>query len=289
MTLVEHLFELRTRLFRCLIALFLGSVIAYVFYRPIFNFLTKPYCSLDASQRLERGRCALAVTGILDSFSVTLKLSLMVGVLLSSPFWLYQLWAFITPGLHRNERRWALSFVGTSIGLFVLGASFAYFTLGRGLKFLLSFADGLIPVISIDKYLSFVQAMLLIFGVSFEFPLLVVLLNLAGVVSYEKLRGWRRMEIFLVFVVSAFITPSGDPFTLTAMAVPLTLFYEVALLFARSHDKRVAKRDAALAFAGGAGIDETSVIDERPSDISTAGLDDGPDDDGTAGPGRRNA
>ncbi len=266
MTLVEHLSELRSRLFRALLALVVGTVVAFIFYPWIFDLLKAPYCGLPEAYRLSTENCVLTVTRPLDAFAIRLKVSLTAGTILSAPLWLYQLWAFITPGLHRQERRWALLFVGVSVGLFLTGASFAYLTLDKGLAFLLSFADDLIPVMNIFEYLSFVQAMLLIFGIAFEFPLLVVLLNFAGVVSYQQLRSWRRMEIFLVFVVSAFITPSGDPFTLAAMAGPLALLYEVALLVARSHDKRVAKREAEDA-SGGLEVDEASMIDTRPSEL----------------------
>ncbi len=272
MTLVEHLYELRSRLFRALLAFAAGMIIAFIFYQPLFHWLTRPYCQLpaahrlDAAHRLGGDQCLLTVTGVFDAFSVRLKVSMLCGSVLSAPVWLYQLWSFITPGLHRNERRWALTFVGTSLALFGLGASFAYLTLPKGLAFLLSFASGdVIPLITIDRYLGFVQAMLLVFGISFEFPLLVVLLNLTGLVSAEKLRGWRRMEIFLVFVFAAFITPSGDPFSMTAMAVPMCVFYEVALLVAKRHDRRVARRDAELGLDGVA-LDEVSPLPPVPPD-----------------------
>lgn len=260
MTLAEHIGELRRRLIRAFLAVTLGAIVAWIFFTPIFRFLTHPYCALPVSHRLGGTTCTLIVTGVLDAFTIRLKVSLIVGVVASAPIWLYQLWAFVAPGLHRHERRWAVAFAVGSAGLFALGATFAYATLGRGLAFLLGFAQGFLPLISVDRYLSFVTLMLLVFGVSFEFPLLILLLNLSGVVSAKRLVGWRRMEIFLVFVFAAVATPSQDPFTMTAMALPMTLLYEVAVLLAKAHDRRAARRAAASPYAGLAD-DELSPID----------------------------
>ncbi len=244
MTLAEHLFELRRRLFRAMLGIVAGMVVAFVFYDPIFNFLKHPYCSLPASNRLGGHSCTLVVTGVFDAFAVQLKVAMIVGVVLSSPLWLYQLWAFVTPGLHRHERRWALVFAGCSGLLFAAGSVVAYYTLGKGLAFLLSFADQLTPLIAVDRYLSFVTTMLLIFGVSFEFPLLVVLLNLAGIVSGRRLAAAWRSIVFGIFVFAALITPSQDPITLLGMAVPMVVLYGIALAVALGHDARVAKRRA---------------------------------------------
>jgi sec-independent protein translocase protein TatC len=249
MSLADHLQELRRRLAIALLALFVVTIVTFVvLYHPVFDVLSHPYCKLPASRRLGGGHCDLIVTGPTDAFFVRLHVSVIVGAILSSPVWLYQLWAFITPGLHRHERRYAVAFVGTSVVLFALGGLTAYLSLSKGLEVLLGFATGNItPLITVDRYLSFVTAMLLVFGVSFEFPLFVVMLNLAGVVSYERLKRWRRMEIFLVTCFAAVATPSQDPFTMLALAAPLWLLYEGALLVARVHDGRVARRPSPYA------------------------------------------
>lgn len=261
MTLTDHLQELRRRLAISLIALFVVGVVTFVvLYHPVFDLLSHPYCKLPASRRLGGGHCDLIVTGPTDAFFVRLHVSVIVATILSAPIWLYQLWAFITPGLHRNERRYAVGFVGISVLLFALGATTAYLSLSKGLEVLLSFAAGNItPLITVDKYLSFVTAMLLVFGVSFEFPLLVVMLNLAGIVSYERLRRWRRMEIFLVTCFAAVATPSQDPFTMLALAGPMWLLYEGALVVARVHDARVSRRQPAYAHLAD---DELSPLDD---------------------------
>lgn len=268
MSLAGHLYELRSRLFKALLALLVGMILAFVFYPHIFAVLKAPYCSLGTSNRSVGGSgCNLFQFTVFEGFTVRLRVALLAGGLFSAPVWLYQLWSFITPGLHRNERRWAVRFVAASVLLFAAGAAVAYYFLQHGLKFLLTIAgSGVEPVIGITSYLSFVSTMLVIFGVSFEFPLLVVMLNLAGVLSYQRLRSWRRMEIFLVTVFAATATPTQDPFSMLGLAVPMWLLYEVALVVARTHDRRVARR-AALSPYAGLGVDEPSPLDDTPSDL----------------------
>ncbi len=236
---VRHLRELRRRAVIAALAVVAATVLAFVFHGTMLHALTQPYCSLPAHDRLLQGQCTLIVTGVMDAFRLTLKLSLYAGLLLSSPVWLYQLWRFITPGLHRNERRYASWFVGVSLLLFAVGGTFAWETLSRGLQFLLGFATGGVsPLLSFDSYLSFVTAMVLIFGVSFEFPLLVVMLNLVGVLPAYRLRKWSRFIIFGIVVFAAGATPSQDPFTMLALAAPLALLYGGSLIVAIVHDRR---------------------------------------------------
>jgi sec-independent protein translocase protein TatC len=268
MSLADHLYELRSRLVKALLGLLAGMILAFVFYPHIFAVLKAPYCSLESSSRTVGGTgCNLFQFTVFEGFTVRLRVAILVGALFSAPVWLYQLWSFITPGLHRKERRWAVRFVAASVLLFAAGAAVAYYFLRHGLKFLLTIAgSGVEPVIGISSYLSFVTTMLVIFGVSFEFPLLVVMLNLAGVLSYERLRAWRRMEIFLVTVFAATATPTQDPFSMLGLAVPMWLLYEVALVIARAHDRGVARRAAQSPYAG-LGVDEPSPLDETPSDL----------------------
>lgn len=240
MSLVEHLVELRNRLFKSALAVLVGVIVAFAFYRPLLELLTHPLCEVQA----KRGNdCNLAFFSPLDGFLVRMRVSLFVGFVISSPVWLYQLWAFITPGLHPKEKRLALPFVGTSIALFTAGATFAYFTLSKGLEFLLGFSTDLVePILEVNRYLSFVLLMLAAFGISFEFPLVLIFLTLVGVVDAPKLRRWRRGMYFGIAVFSAIITPSQDPFTFAAMAVPMGLFYEAAVVFARIHARRKRRR-----------------------------------------------
>jgi sec-independent protein translocase protein TatC len=263
MPLTEHLRELRNRVAKALVAFVVATVVCFFFEHHILNFLMHPYCSLPAHKRgtTEGQPCQLYVFGILDPFMIRLKISAYAGAIVSSPVWLYQLWSFITPGLHRHERRWSLTFVAFSLALFAVGAFFAYVTLRTGLNLLLGFSgDGVVSFLDANKYLSYVTAMVLIFGASFEIPLLVCLLNLAGVVPTAKLRAWRRPEIFLTFVFAAVVTPSQDPFTMLALGLPMVLLYEVALAIGWVNDRRKKNRGDQSVYADLAD-DELSPLD----------------------------
>jgi sec-independent protein translocase protein TatC len=262
MSLGEHLRELRRRVIISVAAIVAGTIVAFVFHDRLIDVLTRPYCDLPASYRGIQGRCSLIVTGILDPFNVTLKLALYAGVLLASPVWLWQLWQFVTPGLYQRERRWALSFVGISVGLFCVGGVVAYYTMENGLRFLLSFATGGISSLpSFNSYLSYVVAMILVFAVSFEFPLLVVMLNLANVVSYERLRHWTRGVLFGIFVFAAVATPSQDPFTMLALALPMCLLFGLSLVVTRVHDRRTGRDGSPYQDLSD---DQLSSIDDEP-------------------------
>lgn len=269
MTLMEHLQELRKRLFLAALAIVVGSVIGFVFFEPIFNFLKQPYCDIPADIRADlNNKCALIASGPLDQFKVRFKLSLVSGTILTAPFWLYQLWAFITPGLKRNEKKIAVLFVGCGSALFFAGAALAYVTLSKGLQLLLSFAPGTLTLLQVTEYLSFITTMLLVFGLAFQFPLVVVMLNAIGVLPHARLRGWWRSMVFGIFVFAGVATPSQDPYTMSAMAGALCLLYGVALVFTSAHDRRKARREAAEE----AEIEQETISDQ-PSDIS-AWIDD---------------
>jgi len=247
MTLSEHLYELRNRIVISLIALVVMTIVAYIFHGHLLHWIEQPYCDLPAKDRAFGEKCQLFASNVLDPFTITLKLSLYSGLIGSSPIWLYQVWKFVTPGLYTHERRYALSFVAASMGLFALGGVFAWLTLARGLRFLLGFANGgIVSLLSFNSYLSFVVAMVLVFAVSFELPLLVVMLNLVGVLSAQRLRQWTRGIVFGIFVFAAVATPSQDPFTMLALAVPMCLLYGVAFMIATIHDRRAARRGPSL-------------------------------------------
>jgi sec-independent protein translocase protein TatC len=246
MSLEHHLRELRYRVSVSAAALVVATIVAYVFHGSLLHLIERPYCGLPASDRLVGNQCSLVAFGVLDAFTMTLKLSLYAGVVASSPVWLFQIWRFITPGLYAHERRHAVTFVAASMGLFLLGGAFAWLTLGRGLHFLLGFAHGgVIALLSFSSYLSFVVAMVLIFAVSFEFPLVVVMLNRVGALSAQRLRKWSRGIIFGIFVFAAVATPSQDPFTMSALAVPMVVLFGVALLIATLHDRKIERARAA--------------------------------------------
>ena len=233
MTLVQHLEELRRRLIISAAAVAVGSVAGFLLYRPVLNFLQEPYRQAVSSLP-ETITDKLIVTTPTEPFLAFLKIGLFVGLLLALPVILYQLWRFITPGLTARERRLGIPFVLSSLVLFAAGTLFAFAIVPRGLAFLFSFGgDNLVPLLTIDRYLSFLFFLVLAFGLSFELPL--VLLFLAGirVISSAQLRSWRRYAILGVTIFAAVATPTQDPYTMLLMAVPIYLLYEGAILVAR--------------------------------------------------------
>lgn len=253
MSLRDHIAELRSRLLKALLFVALGAVVGWIFYPQIIDFLKQPYCALPTDRRFEGnggGECKLIFTSPLDGFMLRLKIGAISGIILAAPFWLYQLWAFITPGLHRRERRYTVVFVLFSSVLFVAGAFLAYLTVENALALLVNLAgDSTLAVLDIVKYMGFVTSMLLVFGVAFELPLLVVMLNLVGVLSAARLRRWQRLSVFGIFVFAAVATPSQDPVSMLMLAIPMALLFEVSVLIASIHDRRKARREAAESFA----------------------------------------
>jgi len=253
MSLIEHIRELRNRVFKALLFVTAGAIAGWFIEEPVFKFITGPYCKLPARIRdgIQPGlpgasqphNCHLIVTGLFDYFFLHLKLAIVIGIIISAPFWMYQLWAFVAPGLHSRERRWTYLFVGTVFPLFAIGGTFAYFAMTKGLRFLLDMLPStVIPFISVTSYIGYAIAMLLIFGLAFELPLVMVLLNLAGVLTHKRFAKWRRMIIFAVFAFAAVATPSPDPISMLLLAVPCVALVEGAELFSWANDRRKAKR-----------------------------------------------
>lgn len=253
MTLVEHLQELRARLFKSALAVVVGFVVGFIFRDRVLELLQEPYCSLPPEIRAGAARisgdaeCSLLVLRVLDPFIISLKAAAVVAVVLAAPVVCYQLLRFIAPGLRPIEKRYSIPFVVASMVLFAGGAVFSFFLIPRALEFLLGFAGpSLTPVLSGNEYLTFILQTMIAFGISFEFPLVLMILSLMGVISSKGLRRWRRHAIFGTFVAAAIITPTQDPLTMTLMAAPLVLFYEFSVLFAWFVERRRARADATL-------------------------------------------
>lgn len=229
MTFIQHLGELRKRLAVSLLGVVLGAVVAYMFYNPILDFFLSPYCSIVGTSH-----CTLYVTGPLEGFALRLKVSLYGGVLLALPIILWELWRFVTPGLHKSEKRYAIPFVFFSIILFAFGAYVAMLTFPHALRFLSGAAGPhLTQIYSPSSYMNLILLLMIAFGVAFEFPVLLVSLEVAGLVTPKRLSEFRRWAIVIIFAADAVFIPSSDPFSLFAMAIPMVLFYEIAIVVGR--------------------------------------------------------
>jgi sec-independent protein translocase protein TatC len=225
MSLGEHLSELRSRLVKSVAAVAAFSVLGFIFSNRILDLLVAPYCEVKQGKD-----CALVLIDPLEGFATRIKIAAFVGVLLASPVVLWQVWRFVTPGLNPKEKRYAIPFIASSIALFLMGATVAAITFPRALEFLVEVGGpNFVPLFSPSRYLRLFLLVVVAFGVSFEFPVLLVFLQLARVVSTQRLRKWRRGAIVGIFVFAAVITPSQDPITLFALALPMYLFYEGAI------------------------------------------------------------
>jgi sec-independent protein translocase protein TatC len=271
MSLIAHLTELRNRVAKALLALLVATAVSFWWYEHgLGDFIRAPYCGLPEGLRYggdSSGGCGLLITDVFGGVFIRLKVAFLAGAVLSAPFWLYQLWAFITPGLKKNEKRYGIGFVAVSSLLFALGAVLAYVSLAAGLRLLLGLAgDGVVVALTAQDYIGFVLSLLVAFGVSFEVPLIAVALNLVGILSYEILSRSRRWIFFLTIVFAAFVTPTQDPFTMLLMAGPMIALFELAIQIARMVDKRRARR-ADVEHFHGLDDDEASPLDARPSPL----------------------
>lgn len=263
MSLMEHLVELRKRLLKCVIAVLLGALAGWFLYPWVLHLLLNPLQQISHNPKLHEhksslddvihalnnqrslGNGKLVLSGPLEGFFLRIKISAYLGIGLAMPVLLYQLWRFISPGLYSNERRYASWFVASATVLFLMGAYVAYITLPPALTFLQqvsgsSFVSGYTG----QNYLTLIVYMMLAFGGGFEFPIVVVFLQLVGVLNSRQLRDFRRYAVVIIFIVAAVITPSSDPFSLFALAIPMLIFYEVSILFGRIRERRIRKRAA---------------------------------------------
>jgi sec-independent protein translocase protein TatC len=261
MTLIEHLIELRTRLFYASLAVVVGLIVGYLLSNSVYELLKEPYCSLPKATDPVTGECqGFFQMSPATGFIVRLKIALWVGLIVSGPVWFYQLWAFVAPGLHRHERKWAYVFVALAAPLFAGGAVLAYVVIDKGLKFLLEAGvTGTTAQLEVESYISFVTTMILLFGVGFEFPLLLLMLNFAGVVSARRLLSWWRIVVFACFAFAAVATPDPGPFGMTLLAASLSMLYFIAVGVAFVNDRRKGRGKEIYA---GLDDDETSPLED---------------------------
>jgi sec-independent protein translocase protein TatC len=239
MPLMDHIRELRNRIVKAAVAGILGMVIGLVFFNPIWTFITDPYC------RAVAGGCkggighTLVITGPLDAFYLRIKVAFVVGLVLTSPIWLYQLWSFIAPGLYSKEKKYTYSFLGAAVPLFALGFFFAMLMMGRGLHYLIALVPhNAVNLFTADTYIGYFLAMILGFGLCFELPLLLVMLNVIGVLPHSRFKKWRRLMIFLVFVFAGIASPSPDPITMLMLGAVCMVLVEAAEVIVYLNDRR---------------------------------------------------
>lgn len=240
MTLVEHLSELRSRLFKSVLAIAIGTVVGWILYPQILDLLTKPYETGIAPLLREQGLDAtLAITGVGGALQFQLKISFIVGLVASSPVWFWQIWAFVLPAMHKHEKKWAVLLTGTGVPLFLAGVALGYVVLPKGIEVLLGFVPkGWESILTGADYLDFVTRMLLVFGMAAEIPLVVILLNRIGAVSHRALVSARPWIVIGIFVFSAVATPTTDPLTMLFLATPMTVLYFIAEVITLFTDRR---------------------------------------------------
>jgi sec-independent protein translocase protein TatC len=244
MPLLDHLRELRNRLLKAAIAIILGMIVALVFSNQTWAYLTRPFCSVVIGGQTGCHHIGdqLVVNTIFDPLFFRIKIAFYLALIGTSPVWLYQLWAFIAPGLYAREKKWAYIFTGAAAPLFIVGAALAYFVMGRGIRYLLGLAPGSVAVLpSVDTYISYMVGMLVGFGIAFELPLVLVMLNMAGILTHERFRKWRKALIFAAFLICGMVNPSPDAWTMLILGGICVVLVEVAEVFVYFNDKRRAR------------------------------------------------
>ncbi|MFC1407861.1 twin-arginine translocase subunit TatC [Streptacidiphilus sp. N1-12] len=275
MPLSDHLRELRNRLLIALAALLVTTIIGWVIHNWLIDQLTGPACRINGvygyGQRTPQCHNGLLVNnGVLAPLSFSFKVSMMAGLVMASPVWTYQLWAFVAPGLYKKEKKYGLGFTAAAVPLFLIGAYLAYWIFPKALAILVSFnPPGFSIAFSGAEFLDFFIRMVLVFGLSFELPLLLVALNFLGILSAAKLRSWWRGIIFLIFVFSAIATPTGDPLTMSVLALPICILFLMALGVCTLNDRARARRRAVEDPDSLLDADVASTLDLSPSEVAS--------------------
>jgi sec-independent protein translocase protein TatC len=244
MPLMEHLRELRNRLVKSVLVIVLGMIVALVFSNQTLNIVARPFCSavIDGTSGCHQVGDKLVINGVFDGFYLRIKIAFFFALIGTCPVWLYQLWAFIAPGLCAREKKWAYLFTITAVPLFAGGAVLAYAVMDRGLHYLLNLApQNSLVLPSWDTYLSYFTGMLVGFGIVFELPLVIVMLNMAGILTHERFRKWRRVLIFCIFLIAGIVNPSPDPWTMLILGGLAVVLVEAAEFIVWANDRRKAR------------------------------------------------
>jgi sec-independent protein translocase protein TatC len=277
MALADHLRELRARLLRVTVVLVAGIVVAWFFYDPLFSVLLEPYQDARRALKAEGVDTKPVISGVATPLLLRLKISALAAVVVTSPYWLYQIWAFVVPGLHPHERRSTKVFAAIAGPIFIAGVATAYYVLPKGIEVLIGFTQGeLQSLVDFGDYFRFLTRMLLVFGVAFEIPLFVVMLSIAGVVSGRALGAYRPWIVLGTFVFAAVATPSTDPFSMLMLALPMTVLFLVSEVVARMIDRRRRRRRAEEGLEG-LGDDEISPLPYTREDVRASRLDEDED------------
>jgi len=267
MPLMAHLRELRSRIFKALFAILLGAIVGWIYYVPIFDFIVEPLRDVADELAAEGLNVELTLTSVTSPFTLQLRISALAGVILASPVWIYQIWAFVTPGLHKNEKRYGYAFMVTAVPLFLAGVLAALWVLPKGLELLIGFTpESVSNLLPVDSYLSFLVRTMLVFGIGFLVPIFIVGLNLVGILSADAIRRSWRWTVLAVFLFGAVATPTGDPLSMMLLAGPMLILILLAFGFALLNDRRRSRRSTEP--------DYDSLSDDEASPISdTDGVD----------------
>jgi len=247
MTLIEHLTELRTRIIKSVLAVVIGAVVCLIFNQQIIDVLVEPYCQvlpeLDNANVVSEAECLLYQRDPTEGFSLLFSIAAYGGIALAIPVILWQAWQFIVPGLYPHEKRYAVPFVASGVLLFAFGVALGYWSMPRALGFLLDLGgDSISELLSPGSYITFVIKMLVSFGIGFQFPLILIFLQMIGILDYQSLKKGRRYAAVGIVVLVAILTPSGDPITLLVLSIPMYIFYEAAIIFGQLKARRERRK-----------------------------------------------
>jgi sec-independent protein translocase protein TatC len=274
---MEHLRELRSRIFKSLLAIALGSIVGWVYFDQIFSFMVAPLKSAASDLAAKGLTVELTFTSVTAPFTLQVRIAAMAGVVLASPVWIYQIWGFITPALHKNERRYAYAFIFTAVPLFLAGVGAALWVLPKGLELLIGFTpESVSNLLPVDTYLMFLVRTMIVFGIGFLIPIFIVALNLIGILPSSAIKRSWRWTVLAVFLFGAIATPTGDPISMMLLAGPMLLLILIAFGICALNDRRKARRSSEP--------DYDSLSDDEASSIGGPDDIDGPDDIGGPDP-----